>query len=80
MIALVFDRLTADSRTLAYRAAVKYLGDQDVSTNYLAVYGIDIKLIPLQNFTGDASLIKKAIDRFSTLSTSQFGSTTEVRS
>ncbi len=54
MIALVFDRLTSDSRTLAYHAATKYLGDQTVSTNYLAVYGIDIKLIPLQNFTRDA--------------------------
>src|SRR4051794_12053350 len=30
MIALVFDRLTSDSRTLAYHAAVKYLGDQSV--------------------------------------------------
>jgi VWFA-related protein len=77
MIALVFDRLTADSRTLAYHAAVKYLGDQSVSTNYLAVYGIDIKLIPLQNFTRDAGLIKKAIDNFANRSTSQFGSTTE---
>ncbi len=77
MIALVFDRLTSDSRTLAYHAAVKYLGDQSVSTNYLAVYGIDIKLIPLQNFTRDATLIKKAIDNFANRSTSQFGSTTE---
>jgi len=77
MIALVFDRLTSDSRTLAYRAAMKYLGDQETSNNYMAVYGIDIKLIPLQNFTRDAALIRKAIDKFSTLSTSQFGSTTE---
>jgi VWFA-related protein len=77
IIALVFDRLTADSRTLAYRAAMKYLGDQETSNNYMAVYGIDIKLIPLQNFTRNAALIRKAIDKFSTLSTSQFGSTTE---
>ena len=77
MIALVFDRLTADSRTLAYHAAMKYLGDQTVSTNYLAVYGIDIKLMALQNFTRDAGLIKKAIDNFANRSTSQFGSTTE---
>ena len=77
MIALVFDRLTSDSRTLAYRAAMKYLGDQETSVNYMAVYGIDIKLIPLQNFTRNAALIKKAIDKFSTLSTSQFGSTSE---
>jgi VWFA-related protein len=77
MIALVFDRLTSDSRTLAYRAAMKYLGEQETSANYMAVYGIDIKLIPLQNFTRNASLIRKAIDKFSTLSTSQFGSTSE---
>jgi VWFA-related protein len=77
MIALVFDRLTSDSRTLAYHAAVKYLGDQSVSSNYLAVYGIDLKLMPLQNFTRDATLIKKAIDNFANRSTSQFGSTTE---
>src|SRR4029079_2261948 len=68
---------TSDSRTLAYRAAMKYLGDQETSVNYMAVYGIDIKLIPLQNFTRNAALIKKAIDKFSTLSTSQFGSTSE---
>ncbi len=77
MIAMVFDRLTADSRTLAFRAAMKYLGDQETSNNYLAVYGIDLKLIPLQNFTRNAALIKKAIDSFANRSTSQFGSTTE---
>jgi VWFA-related protein len=79
VIALVFDRLTADSRTLAYTAAMKYLGEQPVSNNYIAVYGIDVHLMPYQNFTRDTALIRKAIDAFAAHSSSQYGSSREAR-
>ena len=75
IIALVFDRLTADSRTLAHSAALKYLErGPAMASNYMAVFGIDATLLPYQNFTRDKSLIRDAIDRFATRSTSQYGS------
>jgi VWFA-related protein len=81
IIALVFDRLTADSRTLAHSAAVKYLeSGPDLANNYMAVYGIDTALLPYQNFTRDKTLILKAIDKFAARSTSQYGSVREALS
>jgi VWFA-related protein len=78
IIALVFDRLTADSRTLAYRAATKYLGDREVANNYLAVYAIDLTLMPLQGFTRNAALVRSAIEKFALHSSSQYGSSREA--
>jgi VWFA-related protein len=81
IIALVFDRLTADSRALAHSAAVKYLEDgPELANNYMAVFGIDAALLPYQNFTRDKSLIRKAIDEFADRSTSQYGSVREALS
>ncbi len=79
VIALVFDRLSADARTLAHTAAHKYLGDMQVSQNYMAVFGIDLTLMPYQTFTRDAALIRQAIDKFAQHSSSQYGSYREAR-
>jgi VWFA-related protein len=77
VIALVFDRLTSDSRALAHSAAIKYLGEGPVAAHYMAVYGIDLRLIPYQNFTRDTTAIRKAIDAFGSHSSSQYGSVRE---
>ena len=61
VIALVFDRLTADGRALAYSAANQYIGQGKVSNNVVAVFGIDLSLIFHQPFTRDADAIRAAI-------------------
>lgn len=78
VVALVFDRLTGDSRALAHSAAVKYLeSGPRLANNYMAVFGIDIGLHAYQSFTRDKELIRKAIDAFANRATSQYGSVAE---
>ncbi len=65
VIALVFDRLTADGRALAHTASMKYLGATEGNArHYMGVYSIDVSLTTLQNFTRDMALIRKAVDEF----------------
>lgn len=80
VIALVFDRLTADGRALAHTASMKYLNAvEGTSRHHMGVFAIDLSLMPLQPFTRDVSLIRKAVDDFAKRSSSQFGSYAEAR-
>ena len=80
VIALVFDRLTADGRALAHTASMKYLNaTTGTSRHHMGVFAIDLSLLPLQPFTRDVSLIRKAVDEFAKHSSSQFGSYAEAR-
>jgi VWFA-related protein len=80
VIALVFDRLTADGRALAHTASMKYLNAVDgTSRHHMGVFAIDLSLMPLQPFTRDVSLIRKAVDEFARHSSSQYGSYAEAR-
>jgi len=62
-VALVFDRLSADSRTRAHDAALAYLGAGLGPSDFVGVFGIDMTLAVYQTFTNDEKLIKPAIDR-----------------
>jgi VWFA-related protein len=62
-VALVFDRLSADSRTRAHDAALAYLGTGLGPSDFVGVFGIDMTLAVYQTFTNDEKLIKPAIDR-----------------
>jgi VWFA-related protein len=78
VIALVFDRLTADGRALAHTASMKYLSAVDgTSRHHMGVFAIDISLLPLQPFTRDVALIRKAVDEFAKHASSQYGSYAE---
>ena len=80
VIALVFDRLTADGRALAHTASMKYLGAaKGASRHYMGVFAIDVTLTPLQPFTRDVALIRQAVDQFAKHSSSQYGSYAESR-
>jgi VWFA-related protein len=80
VIALVFDRLTADGRALAHTASMKYLGaTKGASRHYMGVFAIDVTLTPLQPFTRDVALIRQAVDQFAKHSSSQYGSYAESR-
>ena len=75
VLALVFDRLSADGRALAFNAAEQYIGQGKVSNNVVAVFGIDLSLVFHQTFTRDADAIRAAIRAASGRSTSSFGTT-----
>jgi VWFA-related protein len=62
-VALVFDRLSVDSRTRAHDAALAYLGTGLGQSDFVGVFGIDMTLAVYQTFTNDEKLIKPAIDR-----------------
>jgi len=62
-VALVFDRLSVDSRTRARDAAIAYLGNGLGQSDFVGVFGIDLKLSVFQTFTNDEKLIRPAIDR-----------------
>jgi VWFA-related protein len=78
-VAIVFDRLTPDSRTSAYRAALAYVSEPASRKRMMSVYGIDLGLVPLQWFTDDVAKVRHAIEEFGTRPTSQFGSTRAQR-
>ena len=62
-VALVFDRLSADSRLRAHEAAIAYLGNGLGQSDFVGVFGIDLTLNVFQTFTNDEKLIRPAIDR-----------------
>ena len=77
VLALVFDRLSADGRALAFTAANQYIGEGKVSNNVVAVFGIDLSLMFHQQFTRDADAIRAAIRTAGGRSTSTFNTTRE---
>src|SRR6266850_1252613 len=62
-VALVFDRLSTDSRTRAHDAAIAYLGNGLGQSDFVGVFGIDLTLNVFQTFTNDEKLIRPAIDK-----------------
>jgi VWFA-related protein len=62
-VALVFDRLSADSRTRSHDAAIAYVGNGLGQNDFIGVFGIDQTLSVIQTFTNDDKLIKQAIDK-----------------
>jgi VWFA-related protein len=77
VLALVFDRLSADGRTFAFKAAMQYVGEGKVSNNVVAVFGIDQSLIFHQPFTRDADALRESIKSAGGRATASFGNTRE---
>ncbi len=69
-VALVFDRLSADSRMRAHDAAIAYLGDGLGQSDFVGIFGIDLTLNVFQTFTNDEKLIRVAIDKASSTASS----------
>jgi VWFA-related protein len=68
--ALVFDRLTPESRRLAVQAAQKYLATKSEMASYVGIFGIDLALSPYAPFTRDASVLKAGLDKMAERATS----------
>ena len=73
-IAMVFDRLSADARNLAHKAAVNYVAESIKPDDLVGVFSIDLSLRTLQSYTSNAELVRQAVDRAASLSTSTFAS------
>jgi VWFA-related protein len=71
VIALVFDRLSPDARSLARKAGIAYAQEGMAGGDYTGVFRIDQSLTTLQQFTDNSELVKGAIER----ATSATGST-----
>lgn len=71
VVALVFDRLSSDSRRLTNLAAQRYLGDDEQTSNILGVFAADWGLEVVQGFTRDASVLRAALERIGSRAPSQ---------
>ena len=72
--ALVFDRLSPESRRLAVQAAQGYLGNKPESEIYVGVFGVDIGLSPYAGFTRNVRVLKQALDTVGKRGSSSFNS------
>jgi VWFA-related protein len=63
VIAFVFDRLSADGRNTAHKAAMSYLQRGHVEGDLVGVFAIDLALRTLQPFTTDPSLIRAGLEQ-----------------
>ena len=64
-MAVVFDRLSIESRKLAVDAMRRYIGDGRESANIVGVFDIDLALRILQPFTRDAEAIRASLAKVS---------------
>ena len=58
VIAFVFDRLTANARATALKAAMTYVDRGHVEGDLVGVFAIDLALRTIQPFTNDRDLIR----------------------
>jgi VWFA-related protein len=63
VIALVFDRLAPEARSLARKAGLAYAQEGMAGGDFTGVFGIDQSLRTLQSFTDDPALVKQAIEQ-----------------
>jgi VWFA-related protein len=77
VIALVFDRLSPDARSLARKAGNAYAEDGLMANDFTGVFAIDMSLLTLQQYTDDPQLVKQAIEQATSRSTSTFTSNNE---
>ncbi|HKQ07678.1 MAG TPA: VWA domain-containing protein [Blastocatellia bacterium] len=72
VIALVFDRLSPEARSLARKAGMAYVQEAMAAGDYTGVFGIDQSLRTLQSFTDNPELIKQAVERATGAATSTY--------
>src|SRR5256885_1533779 len=72
VIALVFDRLQPEARALARKAGLAYTQENMAGGDFTGVFGIDQSLRTFQSFTDNSALVKQAIERATSASTSTY--------
>jgi VWFA-related protein len=77
VVAFVFDRLSANARKMAHRAALVYTERGHVEGDLVGVFGVDLALRTLQPFTTDLDAVKVGLMRAETQAHTQFASERE---
>ena len=72
--ALVFDRLTSESRQLAVQAAQNYLGNRAETTSYIGIFGVDLGFTAYAPFTRNANVLRQALARMGRRGSASFNS------
>jgi VWFA-related protein len=72
VVAMVFDRLSLQGRTLAQKAALKCVSDTFKPDDFAGVFSIDLTLRILQPFTNNRDYIGRAINRMATTERTQY--------
>ena len=62
-VAMVFDNIKPDFRPFACQAAKAYANENIKSKDYVGVFALGMSLAPVQSFTRDMELTRKAIDQ-----------------
>ena len=62
IIALVFDRLSPEARSLAKKAGIAYATECMAGGDFTGVFRIDLSLNTVQSFTDNAELVKAAVE------------------
>lgn len=75
-LALVFDRLSPNARSIARQASLSYV-DGLRGDDFVGVFGIDLSLRVLQRFTNDENKIKAALEKGLSHSSSSYASATD---
>jgi VWFA-related protein len=70
--AFVFDRLTAESRSLAVKAAQTYFGTKEQAPGYVGIFSVDLGLAPFAPFTRDVQVLKAALSKMAERATSDY--------
>jgi VWFA-related protein len=73
-VALVFDRLSPESRLRARDAALSYVGESVKKSELVGVFVADLSLVVLQPFTYDSAQVKAGIEKAGTHATSLYTS------
>jgi VWFA-related protein len=74
VIALVFDRLSPEARSLARKAGLAYVQEGMAAGDYTGVFGIDQSLRTWQSFTDNPELVRQAVERATNATTSTYQS------
>jgi VWFA-related protein len=70
-VALVFDRLSAEARALAYKGALAYV-EALTDDDYAAVFLSDLALTTVQGYTNDRTTLRRAVEDVASRATSVF--------
>ena len=77
VIALVFDRLSPEARSLAKKAGMAYAQEGLTGGDFTGVFRIDQALTTVQQFTDNTELVKSAIDAATGVSGSTYASSAQ---
>jgi VWFA-related protein len=74
VIALVFDRLSPEARALARKAGLAYAEEGITGGGFTGVFGIDQALRTIQSYTDSPELVRQAVERATSTTTSTYTS------